>query len=261
MKRKIQPLCNVWRGTTVIGTLLLIVFLFSCTNRKELSTIDRFIEMAQLKYGQVLVEDIRLDSVAKLAQDTVKMYCSIEREEKGVANYEYACRFMLAHLSIDGWESLSQERIVLISYLHTRDSCKLMGVLKYDSDSYERLSALKGCKNTKEAIIALDLFASRAMYPMQADEFTCGDSATYDPGTNTITWFYTLSGRADTKSEFTISSMKQAVYSKAASIISTTPEMRAFYDYSATLKYVYYSKKSGDKLFEMRITAKEYKSK
>lgn len=118
------------------------------------------------------------------------------------------------------------------------------------------LLALTACQQAKQKVFKLASDQINKECPMIIDDMTTMDSTTYSDGSNTLTYFYTLSDVDDPEMVELIKKEMEEVLPKT---IRETEDLKIFRDAKVTFKYIYLSKENKQELFQITASPDMYK--
>lgn len=96
---------------------------------------------------------------------------------------------------------------------------------------------------------------TRKKCPSKIDENTEIDSMTFDKSTHTLTYWYTLIGKADNPELFKRVNLRKSLVEQ----IKNSTSMQAYKDAGYSFRYIYRSKKENKIYFDATIARKDYK--
>lgn len=95
--------------------------------------------------------------------------------------------------------------------------------------------------------------------PRRLDPFTMMDSIVYDRSSRTVLYFYTLDGLMDVKVSFMQKLHDELQKLLIENVVNST-ELKQHKESKMNFAYKYFSKSSGDLLFEVRVTPEDYQT-
>ena len=118
------------------------------------------------------------------------------------------------------------------------------------------LIILTSCQQAKQKVFEIASQEVNKQCPMKIDDVTRMDSTTYTSKDNTFTYYYTLSGAADDPSA--VEATQKQMEEKLTGIIKSTNELKIYREAKVTMLYIYFSEKTQQKLFSVKVTPDMY---
>ena len=116
---------------------------------------------------------------------------------------------------------------------------------------------LTGCKKQtfEERVMADVENFNKKEAPKKMDIYTTLDSMNYEPATQTIGYYYTISGIADDPDMFPADAFRQQLVQNVRSSLQLKPHK----EHACNFHYCYFSQSTGRPLLDVTFTPEDYK--